>query len=627
MKRYLAVLVLGLLLLAAAAVVWAFAGRVSYQQPSQQLAVRPRLDSPGINVALETYSPADREAALDAIAAAGFGWIRQRFPWSEIEAQPGEFDWQTWDAIVDSAAGRSLEVVAVLDGSPAWARSREDAANPLAPPASRADYGAFAAAFAQRYGDRLRFYQVWDEPNIAPHWGDRPVEAADYAGLLREATVQLRGADPDAVVVAGALAPTVEAGGLNQSDLTYLDDLYRTGGAPWFDLAAAQPYGFDQAPDQAPGTDRLNFRRAELLRQVMVANGDDATALLIASYGWHATPPGDPEESPWKSVTLDQQAHWAREANDWARDNWPWNAGMAWAWWQPPQPAGDPHWGFAALTPEGEPRPVLAGLQEANSASRPVEAAPGSPDVTQTGGATADDVVVTETGGWRLVGQAADPPHDASVDNNALVVAFNGTGLALQVQRGPFWGFLDVTVDGQPANALPRDAAGRSYLVLHDPLGGQELVTLADGLKDGPHRAELRATGGWEQWPVLAFVASHNQPPAWPAPLGWALGLAGLVLSGVGVAGLARRDDGPSAGPEALVTLADRVSPAIRYAVLAVLWIAVIALPGALQVAALGLMFLWFIAVPDAGLFSLAVAAPCSWSRSPSLADPSVRQS
>ncbi len=150
-------------------------------------------------MALERYDAPQRAEALDAIAAAGFGWVRQRFPWDLIEPAPGVFDWPPWDAIVADVTARELELVAVLDGSPAWARPPEDAANPLAPPASRADFGRFAEAFAQRYGASLRFYQVWDEPNIAPHWGSRYVDAADYAGLLREAAVQLRSADPDAV--------------------------------------------------------------------------------------------------------------------------------------------------------------------------------------------------------------------------------------------------------------------------------------------------------------------------------------------------------------------------------------------------------------------------------------------
>ena len=115
--------------------------------------------------------------------------------------------------------------VVVLNGAPAWARAEADAGNPQAPPHERADFGAFAAAVAQRYGDRLRYYQVWHEPNIAPHWGAADVDPAGYLGLLREAAVQIRAADPDAQIVLAALAPTTESGGANLSDITFLDAL------------------------------------------------------------------------------------------------------------------------------------------------------------------------------------------------------------------------------------------------------------------------------------------------------------------------------------------------------------------------------------------------------------------
>ncbi|MEZ4612401.1 MAG: hypothetical protein R2838_19530 [Caldilineaceae bacterium] len=40
--------------------------------------------------------------------------------------------------------------------------------NPLAPPVGFADFAAFNLAVAQRYGDRVAFYQIWDEPSVAP---------------------------------------------------------------------------------------------------------------------------------------------------------------------------------------------------------------------------------------------------------------------------------------------------------------------------------------------------------------------------------------------------------------------------------------------------------------------------
>ncbi len=602
MNKWLAFLVLGIALLAGATGL-ALAQRAAAANMGQPAAMPDRpARSLGVNAALEQYQPAERAETLNAIAAAGFGWVRQRFPWDQIEPSPGLYDWAVWDEIVADASAAGLELMAVLDGSPAWARAPQDAANPLAPPASRADFGRFAAAFAQRYGDRLRLYQIWDEPNIAPHWGDRFVDAAGYTGLLREAAVQLRSADPDARIVLAALAPTVEPGGLNQSDVAYLDALYAAGAAPWFDAVAAQPYGFGLPPDDPPAPERLNFRRAELLREVMLRRGDPATPVWLTAFGWRSATDGD--GGPWPGVDPATQASWAVEALEWARRHWDWSAGLGWAAWQPAQPAGDPRWGFALMTPDGKPSPTLAALSAWAQTAHPL-----GPGVWPV-----DMPAIKAEGGWRLLAEAADPPHGAALDDNLLRIPFEGTTLALDVQRGPYWGYIDVTIDGEAANALPRDAAGRANLLLHDPLGQQASVVVARGLAEGAHVAEIRASGGWEQWPLLAVRVANSPPPRWPAWLVWLLSLGGIALASIGAAGLARRQPTVEAQPQSrapsLFARTDGAPQAVRYVVLAVAAAGVVFAPGALQLVALGLLFALFVVWPATGLALLAAVAP-----------------
>jgi hypothetical protein len=165
------------------------------------------------------------------------GWKRQVArvppPMGEIEPQGARL--VCWTGFRCMNPHPALKPVVVLNRSPEWARRPEDAGNLLAPPKERADFGEFAAQVARRYGGQARYYQVWDEPNIAPHWGARPVDPADYLGLLREAAIQLRANDGDAVVLLGALAPTIETGAANLSDPAYLDAL-RAGAEQWFDV-------------------------------------------------------------------------------------------------------------------------------------------------------------------------------------------------------------------------------------------------------------------------------------------------------------------------------------------------------------------------------------------------------
>lgn len=607
MSKWLVVLLIGLALLAAATglALAQQSAAAHLDEAPPQAARLPR--SLGVNVALEQYDPQQRDEALAEIAAAGFGWVRQRFPWDQIEPTPGAFDWVPWDEIVAAVDARGLELVAVLDGSPAWARSAEDAANPLAPPASRADFGRFAAAAAKRYGASLRFYQIWDEPNIAPHWGSRYVDATDYAGLLREGAVQVRSADPDAVVMLAALAPTVEPGGLNQSDLAYLDALYAAGAAPWFDAAAAQPYGFDRPPDDPPASGALNFRRAELLREVMLRQGDAATPLWLAAFGWRSVEGQDARL--WPGVDAETQAAWAVDALEWARRHWDWTAGLAWAAWQPAQPAGDLRWGFALTAPDGQPTPVLAALSRWAQADHPLG----------PGNWSTDAPAIQMDGGWRQTPVAADPPHGAAQDNNLLRIPFEGSTLALEVQRGPYWGFLDVTIDGAPSNALPQDAAGRANLLLHDPLAAQETVVVARDLAAGPHLAELRASGGWEQWPLLGVRVALAPAARWTGWPVWALGLGGIALAGAGLWGLGRerrrrpsasqRSRRSGAGPSHFTTV-ERVPVVARYLLLAGLAAAVALGPAPLQLIALGLLFTLFVVFPATGLALLAATAP-----------------
>ncbi len=442
--------------------------------------------SPGVNTDLSRLDAARREEVLAAIEASGFRWLRQRFPWDRIEPQRGDFDWAVWDEIMAALTRHNLTLIAVLDGSPAWARAAVDADNPLAPPIETHHFGDFVAAFAARYGDQVDYYQIWDEPNIAPHWGAREIDPAAYARLLREGAVQVRAADPGAVVLLAALAPNVEPGGANMSELSFLDALYRWGAAEWFDVVAVQPYDFGQPLDAAPDAGQLNWQRAALLREVMEAYGDAGTAVWAVSFG-----------------TVSSLAAGAVEQ---ARQAWPWLGPMLWAAWSPDDLRGQ-------YAPDAATRDALRAV-----ATAPPRAWPGAYPADHPGG--------RYEGGWRVTPAGAD----IGGSGDRLTIPFWGTRLDLMVRRGDYRAFLFVTVDGRPANALPRDVEGRAYVVLYDPAAtGTQTVTLARSLPAGEHVAEIVAERGWGQWAIVGWAVVREAPSHRPwLPAG--LGLAALIV-------------------------------------------------------------------------------------------------
>ncbi len=337
----------------------------------------------GATVALEQYAdPLERQEALRRLSDAGFGWVRQRVDWGRIEPRPGAYRWKWSDDVLADIAAAGLEPVVVLTGSPPWARDsvdrREDEQDQathsahlaqhllqFAPPAATRTYADFASAFADRYKDTLRYYQIWDEPNIAPNWGNRHIDPVGYARLLKAAAIAVRAADPDAVILAAALAPTQDRGHTAIDEGYFLQRLYAAGAAPHFDVVLVQPFGFGTGPDDPRSrVDVLNFRRAAWVRRVMVAAGDEQTPIWAVRFGWNRH-----TQARWKTVSAANQARFTQEAIRYARANWPWLSAMGWPVDRPHAPLSDPLWGFALIAADGQEDPLLTAFRSATRAT------------------------------------------------------------------------------------------------------------------------------------------------------------------------------------------------------------------------------------------------------------------
>lgn len=321
----------------------------------------------GVNASLEQYaSEQDLQRVLHLAQAGGFHWIRQHFPWAEIEPSPGEYRWERWDRIIAAADRLGLEMIAVLDTSPAWARSPIDKENHFAPPQFVTTYGLFVRAFAQRYHKQIRYYEVWDQPNIFPHWGARPIDPAGYVRLLQVAYKELKRWDADAVVLCAGLAPNIESGGRNMSEVLFLREVYEAGGQSYFDVLAAKPYGFWSGPeDRRVSPQVLNFSRLILLREEMARQGDSAVPIWAVEFGWNSLPRNwKGQLSPWGTDEAITQTKRAAEAILRARQEWGWLGVMCWAQLQPAVPLDDPLWGFALLNPNFEPTSFYSALQQ-----------------------------------------------------------------------------------------------------------------------------------------------------------------------------------------------------------------------------------------------------------------------
>jgi len=314
-----------------------------------------------------------QEKTLEMARAAGIGWIKQQFSWEEIEPlRKGGYEWTKYDRIVDLAERYGMQVIARLDRPPDW--TRLDNRYKTRPPDDLADYGDFVYAFVQRYRGRVRYVQIWNEPNLAAEWGFQRVDAVAYTELLKVAYERAKEADPAVMVLSAPLAITLEDASMrgNHDDLIFLEQMYQAGAKGYFDILSANAFGLDRPPEDPPAPDVPNFRRVELQRAIMVEYSDAEKPVSINEYGWCAAPASFPDEIlTWKRVTDEQQADYTVRGIAWARAHWPW-LGVVNIWYF--RQVGDitpdrPVYYFALVSPEFEPAPVYEALREAAQAT------------------------------------------------------------------------------------------------------------------------------------------------------------------------------------------------------------------------------------------------------------------
>jgi hypothetical protein len=167
------------------------------------------------DTALLFSGDAKRQQSLDEIKALGGTTIRTLVQWSRIapdtnsSKKPAGFDatnpnayppgvFEPWDALVQEAQARGLQVIMSPVLAPHWADTCRGNAHHCSPRAS--DFGQFMTALAKRYPTVHR-WSIWNEPNISSwlypqqkrvHGHNIPTAAIVYRNLFRAGTAALK---------------------------------------------------------------------------------------------------------------------------------------------------------------------------------------------------------------------------------------------------------------------------------------------------------------------------------------------------------------------------------------------------------------------------------------------------
>lgn len=330
-------------------------GNFAVETTIRQLCVHTRLIDE-----VETWKI---QKTLELVRQMGAHTIVEFFPWAYIEPTKGNYNWHQADTIIRHAQNQGLQVIARMGMVPEWARPSIDEVRTTLnylPEESYGYFAAFVAQFANRYKESIEHIIIWNEPNLSFEWGFRPVDPEAYTRLLETVYVSVKSMNPSITIHAGALAPTLEPPnsphGMN--DILYLQAMYEAGAAAYFDALAVHTYGFSNPPIASPDTNKLNFRRVELLREIMESYGDEHKPVYITETGWNDSP-------RWiHGVRPSQRAQYTVGAIDYAKETWQWLESICLWVFRYPTPTYSYPDNYALVTPGFQIRPIYYVLQE-----------------------------------------------------------------------------------------------------------------------------------------------------------------------------------------------------------------------------------------------------------------------
>jgi hypothetical protein len=238
---------------------------------------------------------------LRYMQAGGIESLRWALSWYLVQPTPqSDYDWSSFDPIVELAAQYGVRVLPSVGGPPKWI-TRKAKTMPVDSARQRQAWSEFVAAAAKRYGPGgdfwklhqtggvgvnyqpaipkplpIREWQIWNESNF--FYFAFPVSPPRYAQLVTVASKAIKSVSPGAkVVLSGLFAEPTVGGKRGMPAVTYLQRLYDVPGfKSRFDGISLHPYAVD-----AETLEEL----VEEFHDVAIDNGD-RPSLYITEIGW-----------------------------------------------------------------------------------------------------------------------------------------------------------------------------------------------------------------------------------------------------------------------------------------------------------------------------------------------------
>lgn len=308
-----------------------------------------------------------------------------RQPANPTDPADRAYRWSFLDEKVQRTVRNGMQPVLSIYNAPGWAKPGSDEFHVRPSPAA---LGQFAEAAARRYSGavadvpRVRYWQVWNEPNLRLYLDQAAGDAADrYREMVNATAEAVKRVNPDNLVIAGGLGPFGGPGPRDSTNgdygarpLPFMRSLLCVTGQRRLRVTCAQPIRFDiwahhPYTSGAPGRSALRPGDASLgdmpeIKRILhaarrggVIQAPSPPAMWATEFSWDSSPP-DPE-----GVPLRLHARWVAEAL-----HLMWRVGISQATWfqlrdNPLAPTPTGLWQSGLYFSDGAAKPALQAFR------------------------------------------------------------------------------------------------------------------------------------------------------------------------------------------------------------------------------------------------------------------------
>ncbi len=237
------------------------------------------------------------EKAVALMKEAGISWVRMDFVWGDIESSQGEFHFDKYDYIVDLLYKNNIGLLGILDYSADWASS---CGKWNCSPKDNSLFINYASKIVERYKTKVRYWEVWNEPDSYVYWKDQD-GLVGYCQLLKDVYIALKKVDPVCKILNGGFA----------NGNSSVNHLYDNGARDYFDILNIHIF---QSPI-IPNSIKAVNAQVRLAYKIMSRNGDANKELWITEIGCPGVKRGQRSNNWWmgKNPNERKQAVWLRE--------------------------------------------------------------------------------------------------------------------------------------------------------------------------------------------------------------------------------------------------------------------------------------------------------------------------